>query len=72
MKSQRTLHLQRETLLELTTEELHHVVGATHVTCVEPTHGNTSCDACPTVPINICVRDITTVIADTILCVQTG
>ena len=60
----RRLRLTREALCELRTDELKSVAGGTHVGCV--THGDTSCDACPTVPVNFCVD-----IAATPLCPTT-
>lgn len=67
----RTLRIRRDVLPDLTTDEMGTVAGGTHVGCTV-THGNTSCDLCPTVPINDCLDTrfclITTpIIAPTIL-----
>ena len=63
MRPSRALSLKREALAQLDTDEMREVAGGTHIGC-GVTHG-TSCDVCPTLPVNPC---LTPVIADTILC----
>lgn len=74
MNPSRTLRLRRDVLAELTTDEMRTVAGGSHLGC--PTHGNTSCDACPTVPLNVCididvVATLSVCIVDTLLCPTT-
>ena len=66
MKPQRTLALKRERLADLESGDLRQVVGGTHIAtdCGCLTHGAT-CEVCPTptLPINVCVDNITDAIA---------
>ena len=77
MRNARHLSLKREALAPLSSSDMSHVVGGSHycgVTdfCADTiTHGYTF-DACgvPTLPINECVRDVTSAIAirETLVC----
>ena len=59
MKPSRVLSLKRDVLPDLTTDEMRGVAGGSHIGC-GVTHGNASCDACPTLPVNPCL--------DTLVC----
>lgn len=67
----RTLRLTREVLGELTTDQLRSVAGGTHLGCA--THGNTSCDSCPTLPLNECEVQVASLrpCIETLLCPTT-
>lgn len=54
----RSLHLKRESLTELTVDELGVVVGGTHAGCAVTdgcTHGGSIDQSCPTTPVADCL-----------------
>ena len=65
MKPQRRLALKRESLSDLASDDMRAVIGGTHIVtdCGCLTHG-LSCEFCPTptLPVNICITTIRTMI----------
>lgn len=69
MRTTRSLVLKRETLSELSAGELAGVHGGSHLCVTERCgHGASFDTPCPTIPINVCVDEITTAVAWTLPC----
>lgn len=67
MRTTRTLALRRETLSQLTDDDMYAVVGGSHdcptANCTALTHGPSIDETCPTAPPTGCVRPIVATLA---------